>query len=104
MTAWLGRLLDSTGVDGLPWAALDELAFAARGGRDRLRAARALLRLLGLASLALALAGPVRTRPPERADLPGLDLLLVLDLSDSMRALDTEVGGRAQTRLLQRQS
>jgi len=84
---------------GLPWAALPELRLAARGHRDRLRAGRAGLRLAALACLALALAGPVRARPPERASLPGLDLLLVLDLSDSMRALDTEVAGRPETRL-----
>lgn len=127
MTAWMRGLADLAGVDGLtdpgrlpvllllaagavalslrhrprglPWAALPELGAAARGGRDRLPAGRAALRLGALACLAVALAGPVRARPPERAELPGLDLLLVLDLSDSMRALDAEVGGRPRTRL-----
>ena len=61
------------------------LALAARGG--------------ALALLAVALAGPVREHraPPPPGE--GLDLVLVLDTSDSMQALDAEVDGAWRTRL-----
>ena len=57
------------------------------------------LRLAALAFLALALAGPVAVfrGPPEAGQ--GLDLVLVVDTSGSMRALDAELGGAWRTRL-----
>jgi Ca-activated chloride channel family protein len=83
--------------DALPWSAWPEAAGAgARPDRSRwlARAARA----AALAALAVAIAGPVREHraPPEPGE--GLDLVLVLDASDSMRALDAELGGEWRTR------
>ena len=61
------------------------IAIAARGSR--------------LALLGVALAGPVREhRAPPPPGL-GLDLLLVVDTSESMQALDAELGGAYRTRL-----
>jgi len=83
--------------DALPWPAWPEAASAgARPDRERWlgRAARA----AALAALAVAIAGPVtehRAPPPAGQ---GLDLVLVLDASDSMRALDAELGGEWRTR------
>ncbi|MEE8246591.1 MAG: VWA domain-containing protein [Alphaproteobacteria bacterium] len=57
------------------------------------------LRALCLICLAAVLAGPVGVHrsPPEPGT--GLDLVLAIDASGSMRALDTQVGGEWRTRL-----
>ncbi len=127
MTATLVALGDRLGIDGfehpgwLPWlllAAAGAVALALRtrpgavawpdaallracGARrgDRVRAAALALRALALACLALALAGPmgVHRAPPEPGS--GLDLVLAVDASGSMRALDAQVDGEPRTRL-----
>jgi Ca-activated chloride channel family protein len=63
------------------------------------RAAALTLRGLALAALALVLAGPVgeHRAPPEPGS--GLDLVLAVDASGSMRALDAQVEGEQRTRL-----
>ena len=57
------------------------------------------LRVAALVTLGAILASPVgvHTSPPEPGF--GLDLVLVLDASGSMRALDTQVGGESRSRL-----
>lgn len=94
----------------LPWPAFAEVREAAApSGRDSLRDLALALRVLALLALAAAAAGPVarRTAPPEPG--LGLDVVLVVDTSHSMAALDTAMpaagaggGGaaaRAHTRL-----
>ena len=83
----------------LAWSAFPE-ALAAGARRDALRGALArALRLVALLALAVVLAGPigVRRSPPEPGH--GLDLVLVVDASGSMRALDAERAGEARSRL-----
>ncbi len=83
----------------VPWAAIAE---ARSGGARRFDGVRGLalgLRTMALLALAAVLAGPVglHRAPPEPGS--GLDLVLVVDASGSMRALDAEVGGEWRTRL-----
>ena len=127
MSASLAELASRVGIDGLehsarlPWlllaaaaaillslrarpealawpdAALLRAAGARRG--DPARGAALALRGLALACLAVALAGPVgvhRARPEPGS---GLDLVLAVDASGSMRALDAQVDGEPRTRL-----
>lgn len=77
----------------LAWPALAEARAAGARRGDPLALLAAALRAVALAALAFALAGPTRRgeHPPETR--PGLDLVLVLDASASMRALDAEVDG-----------
>jgi Ca-activated chloride channel family protein len=80
-----------------PDAAL--LRAAGARSRDPVRAGALALRAGALALLALVLAGPVGVHeaPPEPGS--GLDLVLALDASGSMRALDAQVEGEPRTRL-----
>jgi len=83
----------------LAWSALPE-ALAAGARRDTLlRLVPRGLRLCALLALAVVLAGPlgVHRAPPEPGH--GLDLVLVVDASGSMRALDAEQAGETRTRL-----
>jgi Ca-activated chloride channel family protein len=83
----------------VPWPAMRELEAAGGRPRDWGRSVALALRLAALACLALTLAGPVAVfrGPPESGQ--GLDLVLVVDTSGSMRALDAELGGAWRTRL-----
>jgi Ca-activated chloride channel family protein len=83
--------------DAVPWPAWSEAA-AAGARRDRSAWLPGILRASALALLAGAIAGPVTEHraPPPPGD--GLDLVLVLDASDSMRALDAQVDGAWRTR------
>jgi Ca-activated chloride channel family protein len=84
---------------GIPWPASVELEAAGAGRREWDRDAALALRFGALACLALALAGPVASfrGPPEAGE--GLDLVLAVDTSGSMRALDAELGSAWRTRL-----
>ncbi len=76
-----------------------EIARAA-GARSRTAPGRWLL-FLRLASVALAivtLAGPRRATPHVETETPGIDILLVLDLSWSMMAVDMAAPGENTTR------
>ena len=107
--AWLALLLPLAalallrGLRGappaLPWPALREARAAGAWRVDPVRLLAALLRAGALAALAGVLSGPVGVhRAPAEAGA-GLDVVLVLDASGSMRALDAEVGGAWRTRL-----
>lgn len=127
MSAWLAALGGTLGIDafehpgralGLLLATVAALLLARRvraptvawpdaellrdaGAKrsDPARAAALALRGLALAALAAALAGPVgvHVAPPEPG--MGLDLVLAVDASGSMRALDAQVDGEPRTRL-----
>lgn len=81
------------------WPALDAARAAGARRADPLRGLGLLLRASALLLLGAVLAGPVGVHraPPEPGF--GLDLVLVVDASGSMRALDAEVEGSSQTRL-----
>lgn len=127
MIPWLQPLLDALGIDNLsaperlPWLLLvagGALVLLARrkpkaiawpglveaqiaGARQHEPVAWIALLLRGgcLAALAMVLARPVAIdRAPPEPGL-GLDIVLVLDTSGSMRALDAAVRGNARTRL-----
>jgi Ca-activated chloride channel family protein len=81
------------------WPALAEARSAGARRFDRNRAAAWLLRSAALAALACVLAEPVGVHqaPPEPGY--GLDLVLVVDASGSMRASDTRIEGQPRSRL-----
>lgn len=83
----------------LPWSAWPEAESAGARRIDPAHALALLARAGALALLSVAIAGPVREHraPPEPGR--GLDLVLALDTSDSMQALDAESGGVWHTRL-----
>jgi Ca-activated chloride channel family protein len=83
----------------LAWPAASELHAAGASPRDPLRALALALRTGALLALAAALAGPLGPPPSAHPYEEGLDLLLVLDTSGSMRALDAELAGSPRTRL-----
>jgi Ca-activated chloride channel family protein len=83
----------------LAWPAWPELVAAGARSRDIGRVAALAARALALLLLGIALAGPVREHraPPPAGE--GLDLVLVLDTSESMQALDVGAEGAWHTRL-----
>lgn len=107
---WLGILLGGAVLAWLlarlrrppsayAWPALAEARAAGARRFDALAALLFALRAGALTLLALVLAGPVRRgeHPPETR--PGLDVVLAIDASGSMRALDAEVAGEWRRRL-----
>jgi len=83
----------------IDWPALPEAEAAGAARRDPEAWLRAGLRALAVAALAVAVAGPVVRRPAALPPELGLDLVLVVDASGSMQALDAELGGEWRTRL-----
>ena len=64
------------------------------GWRARTRPVLVILRVLGVAALAVALAGPRLAHDREIVRGEGIDIVLALDISGSMRALDFEPDDR----------
>lgn len=85
------------GRSGLPVPDITPVLAAGRPGL--LSRLPGLMRLLGLVAVALALAGPRLSETTVSYEGRGLDIMLALDLSESMAAMDMNVGGRAVTRL-----
>ncbi len=83
----------------IAWPGIREARSAGAHRHDPVRILSMGLRALCLVCLAGVLAGPVAVHrsPPEPGT--GLDLVLAIDASGSMRALDTQVGGEWRTRL-----
>ncbi len=126
MSSWLAGALQTLGIDALeqpawllliplawvvvvvmaraqpasiPWPGLEEARLAGARRHDLTRGVALGLRGLALMVLAVVLAGPVGVHraPPEPGH--GLDLVLAVDASGSMRALDTRSEGQWRTRL-----
>lgn len=107
--AWLGLGLPAVVValvlaarrrpDALPWPAQAEARAAGASRLDPVRGLGLLLRGASCAAVVLALAGPMGPSRPVLVEHRGLDLVLVVDASGSMRALDAEVAGHRRTRL-----
>jgi Ca-activated chloride channel family protein len=97
LTAWIVATR-RRGARSLAWPALAEVRAAGAGRFDPRRAAGFALRAAALVALAGALAGPVALLDAGEDETRGLDLVLVLDVSGSMRALDAEVHGEWRTR------
>jgi Ca-activated chloride channel family protein len=83
----------------LAWPALDEARAAGGRRSDPLQGLSRLLRLGTLLALAVVVAGPLARDPRPPPPGEGLDVVLVVDTSLSMRALDAEVDGEWRTRL-----
>jgi len=83
----------------LAWPGLAEARAAGARRFDSARVLSLALRAAALFALAFVLAGPVGVHraPPEPGT--GLDLVLVVDASGSMRSVDAEVAGEQRTRL-----
>ena len=107
---WLGLALLALGVvlalrrlrsvpPAIPWPATSELSAASGGARDWGRAAFLALRLGTLACLAAAVASPVAVFRGSPEPGQGMDMVLAVDTSGSMRALDAELGGGWRRRL-----
>jgi len=82
----------------LGWPALSEARVAGARTLDPARIGQSLLRWLAVLCLGLAIAGPLRPGAITADTRSGLDLLLVVDASGSMRALDAEVDGERRRR------
>jgi Ca-activated chloride channel family protein len=81
------------------WSAWREARIAAGPRRDWLAGLSRGFRLLALLLLGGVLAGPVQLRGSALPSASGLDMMLVVDTSGSMRALDTKSEGEWRTRL-----
>jgi Ca-activated chloride channel family protein len=92
--AWGSRRRDPA----FAWPALAEARAAGAGTFDGQLLVSGALRAGVVLSLALAVAGPLRPGSIASDSRRGLDLLLVVDASGSMRALDAEVGGERRRR------
>ena len=101
---WAGAIFAAVKIvrrraEAWAWPALAEARAAGGHAGEADRWLRAGLRALAIAALAVAIAGPVVQRraaaPPEL----GLDLMLVVDASGSMQALDAKLGAGWGTRL-----
>ncbi len=83
----------------LAWPASPEVRASGAWRLDPVRLLALALRAGALLALAAALAGPLGPPPASHPTEEGLDLVLVLDGSGSMRALDARVAGSPRTRL-----
>ena len=85
--------------DSIEWPGLAEAHAAGATRRDRVRLGSLALRAGALVALSVAIAQPVvvRRAPPEPGH--GLDLVLVVDASGSMRAVDTQIDAERSSRI-----
>lgn len=84
---WRGTFGEDRRTPRLLVGTLSALATAPSSWRVRLRDVPGVLRAVALGFFIVALARPINTLRPENLDESGIDLMLVLDLSGSMRAV-----------------
>lgn len=77
----------------------ESLARASAGHGARFRWLPPLLRAAGLALLIFALSRPLQGIQPQKSKTQIIDIMLCLDVSGSMRAMDFEYGGQRRDRL-----
>jgi Ca-activated chloride channel family protein len=97
--AWLAFCGLRRARPALGWPALPEARAAGARFFDPVALATGLLRAAAGLLLVGALAGPMGSEQEVRLRHDGLDLVLAIDASGSMRALDTEQENRPETRL-----
>jgi len=95
--AWM--LLRRGRARGLAWPSAPALRAAGRSRWVLLRHAQPILRLVGLGLLIVALARPQASDADGKRSAEGLDVMLVVDTSGSMRAQDFEINGQRPSRL-----
>ena len=96
LVAW--RRWSHRGRAAASWSSLDVVG-GGRSWRTRLAPALPLIELAGLALLILALARPQLTERETVVETEGIGILLALDVSGSMEALDFNIGVRQASRL-----
>ncbi|HYO95298.1 MAG TPA: VWA domain-containing protein [Polyangiaceae bacterium] len=84
---WRGIWGEDRRIPRLRLGTLQALAVGPSGARVWLRDLPGVLRALAMALFVLALARPVNTFRPDVADEEGIDMVVVLDMSGSMRAV-----------------
>lgn len=84
---WRGTLGEDRRTPRLLVGTVAALRSGPSGLRVKLRDVPGVLRVVALAFFVLALARPINTLRPENLDDSGIDLMLVLDLSGSMKAV-----------------
>lgn len=96
----LALLRGRTGRTGaLLYPSADLVRSIARGVTANAGRARTALRLLALALLIVALARPQQGLGTAEVETSGIDIVLAIDVSGSMRALDFELDGKRADRL-----
>ena len=96
MPLWLWRRRTRRPIG---FSALSAVDHAPRGRMTRLRRALPILRAGAIACLVIALARPVIPNESARTLVEGVAIEMVVDRSDSMRALDFTLGGQPANRL-----
>ncbi len=94
--AW--RRLGTRGRAAVGWSSLG-VAGGGRSWRTVLSPLPGILEILGMVALVLALARPQRLNREIVVESEGIDIVLALDVSGSMEALDFRAGGRKLSRL-----
>ncbi|CAN5212591.1 VWA domain-containing protein [soil metagenome] len=88
-----------TGTPGLRFSSTGAAALIAGARRSRAGMVTGLLRMLGLAALIIALARPQFGQGRTEVEASGIDIILAIDVSSSMEALDFTIGGERTNRL-----
>ena len=96
LVAWRRRGTRSQAAVG--WSSLG-LAGGGRSWRSALSPLPGVLEILGMVALVLALARPQKINREVMVETEGIDIVLALDVSGSMEALDFRAGGRKLSRL-----
>ncbi|MDP2652645.1 MAG: VWA domain-containing protein [Candidatus Omnitrophota bacterium] len=86
-------------IPGIRFPSRDLLGSLGRTWKTRFRGIPLALRLLAVAIAVLALAGPRGVLQETEFKAEGIDIVLLLDASGSMRAQDFQLGGSSRSRL-----
>lgn len=91
--AWVSFVLERRRSSAVLFSRIAPVAAVGRGWAARLWPLPKALRLAGLAALAIALARPQAPGLAEQAEVEGIDILLTLDISTSMKQADLDTEG-----------